>query len=78
VRIIAAAAGGDSWGDRATGWIIDAIAALLPALDRMTQTAWVLDGPVGASLGTAVLLPACVYVTLLGAAAAFDLYRQNF
>jgi ABC-type transport system involved in multi-copper enzyme maturation permease subunit len=78
VQIIAAAAGGNSWGDRATGWIIDAIAALLPALDRMTQTAWVLDGPAGASLGTAVLLPACVYVTLLGAAAAFDLYRQNF
>jgi hypothetical protein len=44
----------------------------------MTQTAWVLDGPAGASLGTAVLVPACVYVTLLGAAAAFDLYRQNF
>lgn len=78
VQIIAAAAGAASWGDRVTGRVVDAIATLLPALDRMTQTAWVLDGPGGAALVTAVMLPACVYVTLLGAAAAFDLYRQNF
>jgi ABC-type transport system involved in multi-copper enzyme maturation permease subunit len=78
VQIIAGAAGSASWSDRLTGGVIDAIATLLPALDRMTQTAWVLDGPGGASLATAVLLPACVYVALLGAAAAFDLYRQNF
>jgi ABC-type transport system involved in multi-copper enzyme maturation permease subunit len=78
VQIIAAAAGTATWRDRATAWIVDGIAALLPALDRMTQTAWVIDGPAGASLAAAVLLPACVYVTLLGAAAAFDLYRQSF
>lgn len=78
VQIIAAAAGSATWGDRATNWIIDAVAAILPALDRMTQTAWVVDGPADAALLTGVLLPACVYVALLGAAAAFDLYRQNF
>jgi ABC-type transport system involved in multi-copper enzyme maturation permease subunit len=78
VQIIAGAAVGGTWSDRLTGGAIDAIAALLPALDRMTQTAWVLDGPAGASLAGGVLVPACIYIALLGAAAAFDLYRQEF
>ena len=77
-QIIAGAAAGNRWSDRATSGVIDAIAALLPALDRMTQTAWVVDGPAGAALATSVLVPGLVYVALLGAAAAFDLYRQNF
>jgi ABC-type transport system involved in multi-copper enzyme maturation permease subunit len=78
VQIISAAAGTSSWRDRATGGMVDVIAALLPSLERMTQTAWIVDGPAGASLLGAVALPAGIYVALLGAAAAFDLYRQNF
>jgi ABC-type transport system involved in multi-copper enzyme maturation permease subunit len=78
VQIISAAAGTATWRDRVTGGVVDGIAAALPSLERMTQTAWIVDGPGGASLLGAVALPACIYVTLLGAAAAFDLYRQNF
>jgi hypothetical protein len=78
VQILAAAAGAATWRDRLTGGIVDILAALLPSLDRMTDTAWVLDGFGGASSGVAVLVPALVYVALLGGAAAFDLHRQNF
>lgn len=78
VQIIAAAAGTSGWRDRVTGALVDGIATLLPSLELMTQTSWVIDGPAGASLLAAVLVPACVYVGLLAAAAAFDLYRQNF
>ena len=78
VQILAAAAGTATWRDRVTGGIVDVLAALLPSLDRMTETAWVLDGIAGGSLLTAALVPALVYVALLGGAAAFDLHRQNF
>jgi ABC-type transport system involved in multi-copper enzyme maturation permease subunit len=77
-QIIAGAAPATTWSDRLTGGFVDGIAALLPAIDRMTQTVWVLDGPSGAAFLTSVVVPALVYVALLGAAAAFDLYRQNF
>lgn len=77
-QVIASAAQGATWSERLTGGMIDGIAALLPALDRMTQTGWVVDGPAGAAFLTVVIVPALVYVALLGAAAAFDLYRQNF
>lgn len=75
---ILAAAGSGTWSDKATRWLIDGIAALLPRLDRMTDAAWIVDGPAGAALGTAVAAQALVYVVLLAGAALFDLYRQNF
>jgi hypothetical protein len=78
VQTISAAAGSATWRDRLTGAVVEGIATLLPSLERMTQTAWVVDGPAGAALLAHALVPACVYVALLGAAAAFDLYRQNF
>jgi len=78
VQILAAAAGSATWRDRLTGGVIDVLAALLPSLDRMTDTAWVLDGFGGTTSAGAVIVPALVYVALLGGAAAFDLHRQNF
>jgi ABC-type transport system involved in multi-copper enzyme maturation permease subunit len=78
VQILAAAAGASTWRDRLTGGVVDALAALLPSLDRMTATAWVVDGTGFASLATTAVVPALVYVALLGGAAAFDLHRQNF
>jgi ABC-type transport system involved in multi-copper enzyme maturation permease subunit len=78
VQIISGAAASATWSDRATGWVVAGIAAVLPAFDRMTDAAWILDGPSGAALGTTVVAQALAYVVLLGAAALFDLYRQNF
>lgn len=76
-QILSAAAGTASWSDRVTNGLIDGIAAVLPSLERMTQASWVVDGLGGGSLSSLVVVQSLVYIVLLGAAAMFDLYRQN-
>jgi ABC-type transport system involved in multi-copper enzyme maturation permease subunit len=63
--------------DRLANWIVEAIAAVLPRFDLMTQTAWLVNGPPGAGTIASVLAQAAIYAALLVAAAQFDLHRQN-
>ena len=64
--------------DRVVNAIVELIALLLPALDRMTQTTWLLDSAPGASTLGAIAGQTAIYLVLIGAAALFDLYRKNF
>ena len=66
-----------AWADRVANWIVEAIAAVLPRFDLMTQTAWLVDGPPGAGAIASVLAQAAIYTALLVTAAQFDLHRQN-
>lgn len=55
---------------------VDALAHLLPDLDRFTESQWLIhDAGTLADLGFAAA-QAAVYTALLGAAALFDLYRR--
>ena len=54
------------------------LALAMPALDRMTDTAWLLQGAPGAAALSGLAGQAALYVVLIGAAAMFDLYRKNF
>jgi ABC-type Na+ efflux pump permease subunit len=66
-----------TFADRAVNAIVNMIALLLPSLDSMTQTTWLL----GAALGdawVAVLSQTAVYLVLICSAALFDLHRKNF
>ena len=55
---------------------VDALAYLLPDLDRFTESEWLIHGAgTIADLGFAAG-QAAVYTALLGAAATFDLYRR--
>lgn len=65
--------------DRVISAIVKLIALALPALERMTQTDWLLENsaPSAAALG-AILGQTAIYIVLIGAAALFDLYRKNF
>jgi ABC-type transport system involved in multi-copper enzyme maturation permease subunit len=73
-----AAPGPKSFAEQFIARGVDAVALALPALDRMTETEWLLRGVPGAgALGT-LAGQAAVYVALIGAAALFDLYRKNF
>lgn len=64
--------------DDLVGRIVDAIALILPALDRMTQTGWLTDAaPRAADFGL-VLAQTAIYVFLIAGASLFDLYRKNF
>jgi len=64
-------------GDRVIKGVVETIAFLLPAIDGMTQTAWLVGAePSGASL--TVFGQTVIYLVLICSAALFDLYRKNF
>jgi hypothetical protein len=67
-----------SLGQKLVNFIIDAIAFVLPGLDRMTQTGWLIYGPPSAAEIMQVLAQTAVYTLLLCGAALFDLQRKNF
>jgi ABC-type transport system involved in multi-copper enzyme maturation permease subunit len=78
LQIIATAAGASvAWTDRAANWIVQAIALVLPRLDEMTQSGWLVAAPPTAGAIASVLLQTAVYTVLLVAGAQFDLQRQN-
>ncbi len=57
---------------------VDAIAFLLPGLDRMTQTSWLIyAAPTSAEI-LGLLAQTAVYLLFLCSAALFDLQRKNF
>src|SRR5438132_12039650 len=79
MQIIAGAALQDpTLTDRMVNAVVELIALLLPALDGMTQTTWLLGSPPGAGALWAILAQTALYLALIGAAALFDLYRKNF
>jgi ABC-type transport system involved in multi-copper enzyme maturation permease subunit len=65
-------------GPQLVNFIIDAIALLLPDLDRMTQTGWLIYSAPPAAELVRLLAQTAVYVLLLCGAALFDLQRKNF
>ena len=58
--------------------VVDIIAVLLPALDQFSKTEWLVYGGGGGSEYMFVAGQTLIYVTLLFAAACFDLHRKNF
>ena len=67
-----------SLGQSVVNFVIDAIAFLLPGLDRMTQTGWLIYSAPSTSEILGVLAQTAVYLLLLCGAALFDLQRKNF
>lgn len=65
-------------GQQALNFLIDAIAFLLPGLERMTQTAWLIYAAPTAAEIAQLLAQTAVYALLLCGAALFDLQRKNF
>lgn len=67
-----------SLGQQLVNLLIDAVAFLLPGLDRMTQTAWLVYAAPTAAEIMQLLAQTAVYALLLCGAALFDLQRKNF
>jgi len=65
-------------GQKVVNFVIDAIAFLLPGLDRMTQTGWLIYGAPTAAEMAQLLAQSAAYALLLCGAALFDLQRKNF
>ena len=53
------------------------LALVLPALDRFSQSAWLVDTAAGWPALGGCALQAALYTTLLVAATMFDFYRRN-
>ena len=70
-------AGGETPTHQLIARLVDALALVLPALDRFTQSAWLVDGTGAWPLLGGCALQAALYTALLGAAAMFDFYRRN-
>jgi len=63
--------------DQIVGTVVALIALLLPSLDSMTQTTWLLGGADG-NVAVSVFGQTAIYLVLICSAALFDLYRKNF
>jgi len=64
--------------DRVVNAVVNLIALLLPALDAMTQTTWLLESAPSVSMLGAVVGQTALYLVLICSAALFDLYRKSF
>ena len=69
--------GGDTLSHRVISLLVDALALVLPALDRFTQSAWLADGTASWPALGANAVQALLYTVLLAAAAMFDFSRRN-
>lgn len=61
----------------AARWSVEAVAFLLPRLDAVTRTEWLLYGAPGPGSWPGLLGGLVVYIALLAAAGLFDFYRRN-
>jgi hypothetical protein len=62
---------------RIAQYAVDALALVLPRLEALTRTAWLLYEPPAAGAYTAALASALLYAVLLAAAGLFDFYRKS-
>jgi Cu-processing system permease protein len=68
----------EGWTASLVRGTVDAIALVMPSLDRFSLTRWLIENPPTAAEIQLVLAQTVVYLTLIGAASLFDLYRKNF
>ena len=66
-----------SAGQQALGAAVDALALLLPHLDRFTRGDWLVYHDGGAADLLAIAAQTVIYVALMAAAGLFDLYRKQ-
>jgi len=62
---------------RVMAWLVDALALVLPALDRFAPSAWLADSAAGWGAVAANAAHAALYTALLGAATMFDFSRRD-
>jgi ABC-type Na+ efflux pump permease subunit len=62
---------------RIAEYAVDALALVLPRLDALTRTAWLLYDAPAAGVYAATLGSALLYTVLLAAAGLFDFHRRN-
>ncbi len=70
-------AGQDSLSHQLSARMVDGLAHVLPALDRWTATAWLVDAAPEPVLLLGLFAQGCAYLALLFAATLFDFHRRG-
>jgi ABC-type transport system involved in multi-copper enzyme maturation permease subunit len=70
--------GADALSHRVMHWLIEALAFVVPALDRWTRTAWLVDETGSWTTLAALAGHTVVFGVVITAAAVFDMHRRNF
>lgn len=70
--------GADSPGHHVLRLLAEGLALVVPALDRWTQTGWLINQQANWLDIGALLWQSVIYIAFLTAAAMFDFYRKNF
>jgi hypothetical protein len=80
IRLISAhpVTGGGSAGHDLLSLLAEGLAFVVPALDRWTQTGWLVNQPANWLDIGALLVQSVIYIAFLTAAATFDFYRKSF
>jgi ABC-type transport system involved in multi-copper enzyme maturation permease subunit len=59
-------------------WLVEGLALIVPALDEWTRTAWLVDAGAAWTALPGIAAHGALFVTVLAAAAVFDMHRKNF
>jgi ABC-type transport system involved in multi-copper enzyme maturation permease subunit len=59
-------------------WLIEGLALVVPAIDRWTRTEWLVDAASAWPQLPGIVLHSALFITIVGAAAVFDMHRKNF
>ena len=64
--------------ERIISGTVDTMALVLPSLDRLVRTDWLLSGAPGMNELLGLVAQSVVYVALIASATLFDLHRKNY
>jgi hypothetical protein len=70
-------AGQDTLSHEVSRGLVESLGYLMPALDRWTETAWLVNAAPEASVLLGIGIQGFVYIALLVAATLFDFYRRS-
>ncbi len=70
-------AGQDTLSHQVSRGLVDGLGYVMPALDRWTDTAWLVNAAPEASVLLGIGAQGAIYIALLGTAALFDFYRRS-
>lgn len=70
-------AGEDTLSHQVTGLFVESLAYVMPALDRWTETAWLVNAAPEAGVLLVIAVQGAIYLALLTAATLFDFHRRS-
>jgi hypothetical protein len=71
-------AGAQTLSHQVMTWLVEGLALVVPSFEQWTRTTWLVDGAPGWTSLPGIALHAALFITVVAAAAVFDMHRKNF